>query len=191
MLKQYGRQRDSRKQRLRIIDLIYGRALQMTKNESDAKDLVQETYLRAYRFFDKFREGTDCKAWLLAILKNSFINTIRREINRPQMISLSEMNGNGMELSGDADPENAIFGVLFDDDVFAAMNSLPAKYRIAVLLADIERFSYSDIADKVNCPIRTVMSRLSRVSRGRRLLKKRLQDYARITLSGTVLLNGS
>jgi RNA polymerase sigma-70 factor (ECF subfamily) len=78
-------------------------------------------------------------------------------------------------LSGDADPEDAIFGCLFDDDVAAAVNSLPIKYRTVVLLADIEGFSYKEIADRVNCPIGTVMSRLSR---GRRLLKKRLQDYA-------------
>jgi len=157
------------------MDSVHKYALCMAKNESDANDLVQETYFRAYRFFDKFREGTNCKAWLITILRNTFINTIRRERKHPQMIYLSEMNEKGRELLGDADPENAIFGVLFDDDVFDAMNLLPAKYRIAVLLADIEGLSYKEIADKVGCPVGTVMSRLCR---GRRLLKKRLQDYA-------------
>jgi RNA polymerase sigma-70 factor (ECF subfamily) len=157
------------------VDLVYRCALQMTKNESDAKDLVQETYLRAYRFFGKFRTDTNCEAWLFTILRNTFINTIHRERRYSQMIQLPEMDERGVELSGDADPEDAIFGCLFDDDVAAAVNSLPIKYRTVVLLADIEGFSYKEIADRVNCPIGTVMSRLSR---GRRLLKKRLQDYA-------------
>ncbi|MFC1715976.1 sigma-70 family RNA polymerase sigma factor [Candidatus Poribacteria bacterium] len=157
------------------MDSVYRCALYMTKNESDAKDLVQETYFRAYKFFSNFREGTDCKAWLITILRNTFINTIHRERKHPQMIYLSEINEHEIGLSGDADPEDTIFGNLFDDDVAAAMDSLPVKYRTAVLLADIEGFSYREIADRVNCPIGTVMSRLGR---GRRLLKKRLQNYA-------------
>ncbi len=157
------------------INLIYRCALQMTKNESDAKDLVQETYLKAYRFFDKFRTDTNCEAWLFTILRNIFINAIHRERRHPQTICLPEMEERGMEFSGDADPEDIVFGSLFDDDVTAAMNSLTIEYRTVVLLADIEGFSYREIADRVGCPIGTVMSRLSR---GRRLLKKRLQDYA-------------
>ena len=157
------------------MNLIYRCALQMTKNESDAKDLVQETYLKAYRFFDKFRTDTNCEAWLFTILRNTFINTILSKRKRPQMIPLSEVDEHGIELLGYGDPESNIFGSLFHDDVAAAMDSLPIEYRTAVLLADIEGFSYREIADRVGCPIGTVMSRLSR---GRRLLKKRLQDYA-------------
>jgi RNA polymerase sigma-70 factor (ECF subfamily) len=157
------------------MDSVHRYALGMARNESDAKDLVQETYFRAYRFFGKFRESSNCKAWLITILRNIFVNTTYRERKRPQMIPLSEMDEHGIEFSGDDDPESNIFGSLFHDDVAAAMDSLPIEYRTAVLLADIEGFSYKEIADRVGCPIGTVMSRLSR---GRRLLKKRLQDYA-------------
>jgi RNA polymerase sigma-70 factor (ECF subfamily) len=123
------------------IDSVHKYALFMAKNENDAKDLVQETYFKAYRFFDKFRENTDCKAWLITILRNTFINMIRHDRRYPQMIYLPEMEDRGTELSGDADPEDAIFGCLFDDDVTAAVNSLPIKYRTVVLLADMEGFS--------------------------------------------------
>lgn len=157
------------------IDLIYRRALNMTKNDSDAKDLVQETYLRAYKFFDNFREGSNCKAWLLAILKNSFINAIRRERKYAQTIHLQEIDEQAIELPGQADPEDKVFGGLFNDDVTAAMNSLPSKYRIIILLADIQGFAYKEIANIIGCPIGTVMSRLCR---GRRLLRNRLKAYA-------------
>jgi RNA polymerase sigma-70 factor (ECF subfamily) len=157
------------------MDSVYKCALRMAKNESDAKDLVQETYFRAYRFFGKFRAGTNCKAWLLRILRNTFINTILSKGKCPQMIPLSEIDEHGMELSGCDDPESNIFGSLFHDDVAIAMDSLPEKYRMAILLADIEGFSYREIADRVGCPIGTVMSRLSR---GRSLLRESLQGYA-------------
>jgi len=160
---------------LEHVDSVYRFALCMTKNESDAQDLVQDTYLRAYRFFDKFEEGTNCRAWLLRILKNTFINSIRRERRQPQMIHLPEMEENGMELRSNGDPEDEVFGDLLDDDVAAAMDGLPLAYRSVVLLADVEGFSYREIADIIGCPIGTVMSRLSR---GRSLLRKRLQSYA-------------
>jgi RNA polymerase sigma-70 factor (ECF subfamily) len=157
------------------MDSVHRYALYMTKNESDANDLVQEAYLRAYRFFAKFREGTNCKAWLMAILRNTFISTIRRKRKCPQMICLSEIDEHEIGLSDGADPNDTIFGSLFDDDVAAAVDSLPIEYRTAVLLADIQGFSYKEIAERVGCPLGTVMSRLCR---GRRLLKKSLQDYA-------------
>ncbi len=157
------------------MDSLYRYALRMSRNETDAEDLVQDTYLRAYRFFDKFEEGTNCKAWLLTILKNTFINTIRHDKKYQQMIHLPEMEEHGVELLTDADPEGEIFGNLLDDDITAAMNELPAGYRTTVLLADMEGLSYREVADKMDCPVGTVMSRLHR---GRRLLKKRLQDYA-------------
>jgi RNA polymerase sigma-70 factor (ECF subfamily) len=135
------------------MDSVYKCALRMAKNESDAKDLVQETYIRAYKFFSNFRTGTSCKAWLITILRNTFINTIRRERRSPQTIPLSEISDNGIELPGDDDLESNIFGNRFDDDVIAAMDSLPAKYRTAVLLADMEGFSYREIAERIGCPI--------------------------------------
>jgi RNA polymerase sigma-70 factor (ECF subfamily) len=157
------------------MDSIYRSALYMARNENDAQDLVQDTYLRAYRFFDKFREGTNCKAWLLKILRNTFVNTIRRDKRQPQVIHLSEMKDHGMELSDDTTPEDWVFGDLFDDEMVVAINALPNEYKVAVLLADVEGLSYKEIAEVMNCPTGTVMSRLHR---GRRLLRENLRDYA-------------
>ena len=157
------------------MDSVYRCALHMAKNESDARDLVQETYLRAYRFFDKFKDGTNCRAWLIKILRNSFINTIRRAGKHQQMVYISEREEHGIGLLGDDDPETNVFANLFDDDITAAMDSLPIHYRTTVLLADVEGFSYREIAEIIDCPIGTVMSRLSR---GRQLLRERLHDYA-------------
>ena len=157
------------------MDLIYRRALLMTKNESDARDLVQETYFRAYKFFDNFRAGTNCRAWLLTILRHTFINTIPSRKKHTQTIPLSQIGENDIELSGDDDPESNIFGSLLDDDVATAMNSLSIEFRTAILLVDIEGYSYREVAKRVGCPIGTVMSRLSR---GRSLLRDSLQDYA-------------
>ena len=156
------------------MDSIYKFALRMSRNESDAEDLVQETYLKAYRFFDKFEAGTNCKAWLLTILRNTFINGIRYNRRHRQMINLSEIEERGIEPMADADPEDEIFGNLLDDDVSAAMNTLPDGYRTAVLLADMKGMSYQEVADKMDCPLGTVMSRLHR---GRRLLREKLRDY--------------
>jgi RNA polymerase sigma-70 factor (ECF subfamily) len=147
----------------------------MVRNENDAQDLVQDTYLRAYRFFDKFQEGTNCKAWLLKILRNTFVNSIRRDKRQPQVVHIAEMKDHGVELPADRTPEDWVFGDLFDDDMVSAMNGLPDEYRSAVLLADVEGLSYKEIAEVMNCPTGTVMSRLHR---GRKLLRDRLQDYA-------------
>jgi len=157
------------------MDSLYRSALYMARNENDAQDLVQDTYLRAYRFFDKFKEGTNCRAWLLKILRNTFVNTIRGNKRRPQVIHLTEMKDRGTELSADATPEDWVFGNLFDDDIIVAMDELPEEYQTAVLLADVEGLSYKEIADIMDCPTGTVMSRLHR---GRKLLKEKLQDYA-------------
>ncbi len=160
---------------LEHMNSVYRLARAMSKNESDAQDLVQDTYLKAYRFFDKFKEGTNCRAWLLRILRNTFVNTIRRDKRRPQIIHLPEMRDYGVELPADTDPEDWVFGDLFDDDMTAAMSELPEEYRTAVLLADVEGLSYKEIADIMDCPPGTVMSRLHR---GRGLLREKLQDYA-------------
>ena len=157
------------------IDSVYRFALYMSKNKSNAEDLVQDTYLKAYRFFDKFEAGTNCKAWLLTILRNTFINTIYRDSGHPQTIYLPEMEEHGRELLADSDTEGEVFKNLLDDDITAAINILPAEYKTAILLADIEGLSYKEIADIMDCPIGTVMSRLHR---GRRLLRERLYNYA-------------
>ena len=160
---------------LKHMDSIYRAALYMVGNVSDAQDLVQDTYLRAYKSFGKFREGTNCKAWLFTILKNTFINTVNYNRRQPQMVSLSEMEERGIDLPTYANPEDEIFGDLFDDNIAAAIDEMPGVFRLVVLLADVEGLLYREIADKICCPIGTVMSRLYR---GRRLLREKLQSYA-------------
>ena len=157
------------------MDLLYRFALRMAGNESDAEDLVQDTYLKAYKFFDKFKTGTNCKAWLITILKNNFINTVRRGSGHPYMIHLQEMEEHGTELLADSDTEDEVFGDLLDDDVTYAIDGLPVEYKAAILLADVEGLPYKEIAEKMGCPIGTVMSRLHR---GRKLLREKLHDYA-------------
>jgi RNA polymerase sigma-70 factor (ECF subfamily) len=160
---------------LKHMDSVYRYALFNTKNESDAEDLVQDTYVRAYRFFDKFEKGSNCRAWLLKILRNTFINSIRREEKSPIKAYISEIEYRGAVLPGGDNPGDEVFGDLLDDDVVAAVNSLIAQYKTAVLLADVEGLSYKEISDIVGCPIGTVMSR---IHRGRKLLRKKLQAYA-------------
>lgn len=157
------------------IDSIYRFALYMTGDERDAEDLVQDTYLKAYRFFDKFREGTDCKAWLIVILKNTFINKYRRDKRRGQEVSLSKLEEYEPGLLEHQDPEDEIFGDLLGDEVSEAMDALPYLYRKAVELADLKGFSYREISHMLGCPIGTVMSRLHR---GRMLLRMKLENYA-------------
>ena len=156
-------------------DSIYRSALYLAGNESDAQDLVQDTYLRAYKFFDKFEEGTNCKAWLLKILRNTFINTIRHNKKRSGIIYLSEIEEQGRQLPSNSNTEDSVFRDLFDDGITAAMDELPDSYRGAILLADVEKLSYREIADIMDCPIGTVMSR---IHRGRNLLRESLKYYA-------------
>ena len=162
---------------------LYSAALRMTRNPADAEDLVQETYLRAYRGFEGFKEGTNLKAWLYRILTNTYINQYRAAKRRPDQVDLDDVEdlylyrrlaGNGASLGGPT-PENEVLDRIPDDAVKEALESLPEQFRMAVLLADVEGFSYKEIAEIVDVPIGTVMSRLHR---GRKLLQKRLWDFA-------------
>jgi len=157
------------------MDSVYRSALYMTRNEADAQDLVQDTYMRAYKFFHKFEAGTDCKAWLMTILRHTFVNNIRRNKKRRHDVSLSKLESYGLELPAQGGPEDEIFGDLLDDDISEAMSKLPPVYRNVVELADLKGFSYKEIAHVLDCPMGTVMSRLFR---GRRLLKQTLESYA-------------
>lgn len=159
---------------LQYMDSLYIAALRVTRDEIEAQDLIQDAYLRAYRFFDKFEKGTNFKAWLFKILKNLYINRYRRESKVVQMVDVSDAEASG-DLPAVATPEDEIFDELFDDDVTNAMDSLPEEFRIVIVLSDLEGFSYKEIAEILNCPIGTVMSRLHR---GRRLLRKSLHEYA-------------
>ena len=162
---------------------LYSAALRMTRNPSDAEDLVQETFLKAYRAYDTFEAGTNLKAWLYRILTNTFINKYRRESRRPDEVDLGELEDLylyrrvGAEATADASrsPEDILLEGLVEADIKAAVESLPEHFRIPVLLADLGGFSYKEIAEILDIPIGTVMSRLHR---GRKALEKALFEYA-------------
>ena len=166
---------------LPLLPGMYSAAFRLTRNAADAEDLIQETFLRAYRAFHQFEPGTNLKAWLYRILTNTFINSYRKKQREPQTVSddevedwylYSKMTEDGMEPSAEA----AVLESLPDEDVQEALSSLPEQFRVAVLLADVEGFSYKEIADIMGVPIGTVMSRLHR---GRKALEKRLWDVVR------------
>ena len=163
------------------LDSLYASALRLTKNERDAEDLVQDTCMRAYRFFDKFERGTNIKAWLFRILTNTFINRYRRKVKERSATEGPEQEAvQALFFSQDAtdqasNPERFLFDLLLSDDVLRAIDSLPIDFRMVVILADLQEFSYKEIADILGCPVGTVMSRLFR---GRKQLQKMLRDYA-------------
>lgn len=168
---------------LRHLDALYRTALRMTRSEADAEDLVQETYIRAFRFRDQFTLGTNMKAWLFRILTNTFINTYRRKSAQPEVTDLEGVDefslyrrmANDRAASSSPDPEAELLNSVVDTEVTDALGELPEKFRTTVLL-DVEGFSYKEIAEMLGIPIGTVMSRLHR---GRKFLQKRLYDLAR------------
>jgi RNA polymerase sigma-70 factor, ECF subfamily len=162
------------------LDGLYAAALRLTKNPRDAEDLVQDAVLRAFRFFDKFERGTNIKAWLYKILTNTFINRYRRTTKERNIVEDERDSVQDRLVSRDAateaeDPERAFFDRLLSDDVLKAVDAIPVDFRLAVILADLQDFSYKEIADILDVPVGTVMSRLFR---GRRLLQKQLAEYA-------------
>src|SRR5208282_3958526 len=162
---------------------LYSAALRMTRNPSDAEDLVQETYLKAYRAFASFKEGTNLKAWLYRILTNTFINSYRARRRRPEQTELDDVEDlylyrrlGGLEaVSAGRSAEEVVMEHFTEGEVKAAVEALPEQFRMAVLLADVEGFSYKEIADITDVPIGTVMSR---IHRGRRALQKALHEVA-------------
>ena len=165
-----------------FVDALYNTAYRMTRNAEDAEDLVQETYLKAYRYYEKFEEGTNFKAWLFKIMKNTFINNYRRQQQVPPQSDFAEIEESFETLlSPDApnqskSPEEEFLESVLDEDVQRALDSLPTDYRMVVLLADLEGFSYKEIAEIMEVPVGTVMSRLYR---GRRLMEAAMLLYAR------------
>src|SRR5580658_10849272 len=162
---------------------LYSAALRMTRNAADAEDLVQETYLKAYRSFGSFAEGTNLRAWLYRILTNTFINSYRAAQRRPEVTDVEDvedlylykrLSGSGGTEQGRS-AEDVALDSFTDEDVKAALEALPDVFRMAVLLADVEGFSYKEISDITDVPIGTVMSR---IHRGRRALQKALLDFA-------------
>jgi RNA polymerase sigma-70 factor (ECF subfamily) len=170
-------------QAMPFMDSLYGAALRLTRNPSDAEDLVQETYLKAYRGFGGFQEGTNLRAWLYRILTNTFINSYRSKKRRPEETELDEVEDlylyrklGGLEAAtAGRSAEDELMDWFTDAEVKEAIEDLPEQFRIAVLLADVEGFSYKEIADILEIPIGTVMSRLHR---GRKALQRRLYEFA-------------
>jgi len=174
------KQREFSAEALPHMDVLYNFALRMTGNPDDADDLLQETYLKAFRFWDKFEKGTNCRAWLFRIMKNSYINRYRKESREPDTVDYDDVeefyNSIRDETAETTDMEERLFGNLLDDDVAKALESLPVDFRTVLILCDIERFTYEEISEFVNCPIGTVRSRLHR---GRKMLRAKLWKYAR------------
>ena len=170
-------------QAMEFMPSLYSAALRMTRNPADAEDLVQETYLRAYRGFEGFSEGTNLKAWLYRILTNTFINRYRAKKRRPEETEFDDVEDfylykrlGGLEAAGAGrSAEDELMDLFPEQEVKDALEALPENFRMAVLLADVEGFSYKEIADIMQIPIGTVMSRLHR---GRKALQKGLYDFA-------------
>jgi RNA polymerase sigma-70 factor, ECF subfamily len=174
-----GASSDFQRTALEHMDSLYSTALRLCSHEKDAEDLVQDTYLKALRFRDKFQDGTNLKAWLFKILTNTFINKYRRKVRERRILDDGADVSTSEELvlrGGErADPEREYLSRALAEDLQKALGQIPADFRMAVILADVEEFSYREIADIMECPIGTVMSR---IFRGRRLLQKQLVDQA-------------
>ncbi len=166
---------------MEYMSALYTAALRMTRNQADAEDLVQETYLKAYRSFGGFEAGTNLKAWLYRILTNTYINTYRARKRRPEQADVENVEdlylyhqlAAGTAAGVGRSAEDEVLDQFTDDDVKAAIEALPDTFRMAVLLSDVEGFSYKEIAEITDVPIGTVMSRLHR---GRKALQKALMD---------------
>lgn len=163
------------------MNLLHNYAYKMTFNQLDADDLLQETFLRAFRFFHKFEKGTNCKAWLFRIMKNLFINRYRKNQKEPGKVDYGEIENFfdtiRSEKMESSDLQQKVFSNLLDDDVTKALNSLQDDFKTVVILCDLEGLSYEEIADFVQCPIGTVRSRLHR---GRKMLQEKLYGYAKV-----------
>ena len=168
---------------LSYLDALYRTGLRMTRSEAEAEDLVQETYIRAFRFRAQFTPGTNLKAWLFRILTNTFINEYRRKAARPDTTELDDVDESILYRhmrevspgSSSPDPEAEVIDNALSSEVKEALEALPEKFRTTLLL-DVEGFSYKEIAEMLEIPIGTVMSRLHR---GRKILQRRLYDVAR------------
>lgn len=161
-------------------DALYNFAFHLTYDEDDANDLVQDTFLKAYRFIDSYERGTNAKAWLFKILKNGFINEYRRKTRQPNEVDyedfLTYQEKDDAALVGELDLRDDLFKGLIGDEVTKAVNELPVDFRTVILLSDVEGFTYEEIAKIIDIPIGTVRSRLHRA---RNLMKEKLRDYAK------------
>ena len=179
---QREQQRLFEEQALPLLDQLYGGAMRLTRNPQDAEDLIQETYLKAYKNFSSFKQGTNLKAWLYRIMTNTYINSYRKAQRRPTESSADELSDfqlyttSGHDSTGLESAEVAALKQMPDSQISEAMNDLPEDYRMVVYYADVEGLAYKEIAEIMDTPLGTVMSRLHR---GRKLLRKALKDVAR------------
>jgi RNA polymerase sigma-70 factor, ECF subfamily len=176
------RRKEFEEQALPHLNLLYNMALRFTRNPDDASDLVQDTYLRAYRFFYQFERGTNIRAWLLKILRNTFINQYRKKVSEPRKVGYEEIEpyfervakNNTAEMIKAVELD--VFGHMLGDEMTSALEKLPEEFKTAVVLCDVEDLSYDEIAEIMDCPTGTVRSR---ISRGRKMLQTHLWDYAK------------
>ena len=161
------------------MSLLYNFAIRTTGNADDAKDLLQDTFLKAYRFIDKYEKGTNAKAWLFRIMKNSFINDYRKSSRAPDQVNydeIAEYYDLVREKTGDGnDLRQQVFDNLLDDEVVTAMESLTEEFRTIIILSDLEGLTYEEIAEILNIPLGTVRSRLHRA---RKVMQKKLRAFA-------------
>ncbi|MFB0902668.1 MAG: sigma-70 family RNA polymerase sigma factor [Acidimicrobiales bacterium] len=167
-----------------FMNQLFATAMRMTRNRADAEDLVQETFLKGYRAYERFEAGTNLRAWLFRILTNSYINTYRKKQRRPNLTDLEDvqdlylyrrLGGNELATIGRS-AEDQLFDHITDSTITDALDELPEQYRTAVMLADVEGFAYKEIAEILDIPIGTVMSRLHR---GRKRLQEQLYEFGR------------
>lgn len=174
---------DFAEQAMQYAPQLYSAALRMTRNQADAEDLVQETYLRGFRSFHTFTEGTNLRAWLFRILTNAYINTYRAKQRRPTETDLADVEdlylyrrvGSMETAAASLSAEEQFLDLFTDDDVKSALENLPENFRLPVLLADVDGFAYKEIAEMLDIPVGTVMSRLHR---GRKAMQRALYEYA-------------
>ncbi len=166
---------------LEHIDALYRSALYLAKNESSADDLVQETYLKAFRFLQDDKEIRNVKAWLFRILMNTFINKYRKDKREPSLVDFDSVEAFHESLQEEVMvpsilDDESVLDSLMDDNIKVALEALPDDFRMVILLSIVEGFSYKEISKIVDCPVGTVMSR---IYRGRKMLKEKLADYAK------------
>ena len=161
-------------------DILYNFALRTTGDKDDAYDLLQETFMKAFRFWDKYEKGTNIRAWLFRIMKNSYINRYRKESREPGIVDYDDVENFYDLIRDDStdsnDLQRRMFSNMLSDEVIEALQSLPEDFRTVVILCDIEEMTYDEISEFLNCPIGTVRSRLHR---GRKMLEEKLHDYAK------------
>ncbi len=161
-------------------DILLNFALRTTGDKDDAHDLLQETFMKAFRFWDKYEKGTNIRAWLFRIMKNTYINRYRKETREPGMVDYDDVENFYDLIRDDStdsnDLQKRMYSNMLSDEVIEALQSLPEDFRTVVILCDIEELTYDEISEFLNCPIGTVRSRLHR---GRKMLEEKLHDYAK------------